>query len=184
MWYALSMSTQLQLHLTSQQRKQLDKLIRSGVGPARTLTKARILRLTDHSQGRHRTDADIASALGVSLPTIWRVRKRCAEEGLEAALHDRARSGRPPKITGDIEARITVLACSDPPPGHAKWSLRLLADKAVELGYLDSISHMAIAKRLKKLAAALASEILVYRDALRSLCRQDGGRAGGLSSPL
>jgi len=140
----------MKLHLTSQQRKQLDKLIRSGAGPARTLTKARILRLTDHSQGAHRTDKDIASALGVSMPTIWRVRKRCVEDGLDAALHDKARSGRPPKITGDIEARITVLACSDPPPGHAKWSLRLLADKVVELGYLDSISHMAISKRLKK----------------------------------
>jgi len=144
------MSTHIQLHLTSQQRKQLDKLIRSGTAQARTLTKARLLRLTDYSQGAHRTDQDIASALGVSMPTIWRVRKRCLEDGLDAALHDKARSGRPPKITGDIEARITVLACSDPPPGHAKWSLRLLADKAVELGYLDSISHVAISNRLKK----------------------------------
>jgi len=144
------MSTHIQLHLTSQQRKQLDKLIRSGAAKARTLTKARILLLTDYSQGAHRTDRDIASALGVSMPTIWRVRKRCVEDGLDAALHDQARSGRPPKITGEIEAQITVLACSDPPPGHAKWSLRLLADKTVELGYLDSISHVAISNRLKK----------------------------------
>ena len=144
------MKAQLKLHLTSQQRRQLDKLIRSGAAPARTLTKARILLLTDYSQGAHRTDQDIASALRVSMPTIWRVRKRCVEEGLEAALHDRARPGRPPKITGEIEAQITVLACSDPPPGHAKWSLRLLADKTVELGYLDSISHVAISNRLKK----------------------------------
>jgi transposase len=144
------MSTHLKLHLTPQQRKRLDKLIRSGTAQARTLTKARILWLTDHSQGAHRTDQEIASALGVSMPTIWRVRKRCQEEGLAAALYDKARPGRPPKITGEIEARITVLACSDPPPGHAKWSLRLLADKTVELGYLDSISHMAISNRLKK----------------------------------
>ena len=140
----------MRLHLTSQQRKQLDKLIRSGAAPARTLTKARILLLTDYSQGGHRTDQEIASVLGVSMPTIWRVRKRCVEDGLDAALHDKARCGRPPKITGDIEAQITVLACSDPPPGHAKWSLRLLADKTVELGYLDSISHVAISNRLKK----------------------------------
>ena len=144
------MSTNLQLHLTSQQRKQLDKLIRSGAAQARTLTKARILLMTDYSQGAHRTDRDIASALGVSMPTIWRVRRRCVEDGLDAALYDRARCGRPPKITGEIEAQITLLACSDPPPGHAKWSLRLLADKTVELGYLDSISHVAISKRLKK----------------------------------
>ena len=144
------MSTNLQLHLTSQQRKQLDKLIRSGTAQARTLTKARILLMTDYSQDAHRTDRDIASALGVSMPTIWRVRKRCVEDGLDAALYDKARPGRPPKITGEIEAQITLLACSDPPPGHAKWSLRLLADKTVELGYLDRISHVAISKRLKK----------------------------------
>jgi len=144
------MSTHIQLHLTSQQRQQLDKLIRSGAAQARTLTKARILLLTDHSQGARHSDRQIASALGVSMRNIVRVRKRCLKHGLEAALYDKERPGRPPKITGDIEARITVLACSDPPPGHAKWSLRLLADKAVELGYLDSISHVAISNRLKK----------------------------------
>lgn len=144
------MSTHLKLHLTSQQRKQLDKLIRSGAAQARTLTKARLLLMTDYSQDAHRTDEDIASVLGVSMPTIWRVRKRFVEEGLDAALHDQARCGRPPKITGEIEAQITLLACSDPPPGHARWSLRLLADKTVELGYLDSISHVAISQRLKK----------------------------------
>ena len=144
------MSTHLKLHLTSQQRKQLDKFIRSGAAQARTLTKARILLLTDYSQDAHRTDEEIASALGVSMSTIVRVRQRCAQEGVDAALHDKARPGRPPKITGEIEAQITVLACSDPPPGHARWTLRLLADKTVELGYLDSISHMAISNRLKK----------------------------------
>jgi transposase len=144
------MSTHLQLHLTSQQRKQLEKLVRSGSAGARTLTKARILLMTDYSRGAHRTDEEIASALGVSLPTIGRVRRRCLEGGLDAALYDRARSGRPPKITGEIEARLTVLACSDPPKGSARWTLRLLADKIVELGYLDRISHVAISKRLKK----------------------------------
>ena len=146
----LGMSTHLQLHLTSQQRKHLDKLVRSGKAGARTLTKARILLMTDYSRGGHRTDQEIASVLGVSLPTVGRVRRRCVEGGLQAALHDRARSGRPPKITGEIEARLTVLACSDPPRGSARWTLRLLADKIVELGYLDSISHVAVSKRLKK----------------------------------
>ena len=144
------MSTQIQLHLTSQQRKQLHNLIRSGSAKARTLTKARILLMTDYSKDAHRTDDQIASALGVSMRTIVRVRRRCLEGGLEAALYDKVRCGRPPKITGEIEAQITVLACSEPPPGHAKWSLRLLADKTVELGYLDRISHVAISNRLKK----------------------------------
>jgi len=144
------MSAQLQLHLTSQQRKQLEKLVRSGSAGARTLSKARILLMTDYSRGAHRSDEQIASALGVSLPSIGRVRRRCLEGGLQAALYDKARSGRPPKITGEIEARLTVLACSDPPKGSARWTLRLLADKIVELGYLESISHVAISKRLKK----------------------------------
>ena len=144
------MRTHLQLHLTSQQRKQLDSLVRSGTAQARTLTKARILLMTDYSRGGHLTDEEIASVLGVSLPTIGRVRRRCVEGGLDAALYDKPRSGRPPKITGDIEARLTVLACSDPPKGSARWTLRLLADKIVELGYLESISHVAISNRLKK----------------------------------
>jgi len=178
------MSTHIQLHLTSQQRKQLDKFIRSGTAKARTLTKARILLMTDHSKDAHRTDEQIASALGVSMRTIVRVRKRCAQGGLEAALHDKARCGRPPKITGDIEAQIAVLACSEPPPGHARWSLRLLADKIVELGYLDSISHVAVSNRLKKRAATLAREILVHRHAFRAFRRQNGGCLGGLSSSV
>lgn len=144
------MRTHLQLHLTSQQRKQLGRLVRSGTAQARTLTKARILLMTDYSRGEHRTDEEIASVLGVSLPTIGRVRRRCVEGGVEAALHDKPRPGRPPKITGEIEAQLTVLACSDPPQGSARWTLRLLAGKIVELGYLESISHVAISKRLKK----------------------------------
>jgi hypothetical protein len=69
---------------------------------------------------------------------------------MEAALYDKPRPGRTPKITGDIEAKLTVLACSDPPEGRVRWTLRLLADRMVELGYLDSISDVAIYKRLKK----------------------------------
>ncbi|MEN6519889.1 MAG: helix-turn-helix domain-containing protein, partial [Armatimonadota bacterium] len=79
-----------------------------------------------------------------------RIRKEFVLGGLESALYDKPRPGAAPKITGDIEARITMLACSKPPEGHARWTLRLLADKAVELEYIDSISHTAISERLKK----------------------------------
>jgi transposase len=109
-----------------------------------------VLLLTDHGTGRHRRDADIAAVLMISMATVVRVRRRCLDEGLAAALHDRPRSGKPPKITGEVEARLTVLACSEPPAGHRQWTLRLLADKLVELGCLESISHVAVAKRLKK----------------------------------
>ena len=130
---------------------QLEKLIGSGTTLARTLTKARVLLLTDYSTGQHMTDADIATALRVSMPTIGRVRRRCLSDGVDAAVPDRSRSGQPPKITGEIEAQLIVLACSDPPEGHNQWTLRLLADRVGELGYVDSISQVAISKRLKKM---------------------------------
>ena len=144
------MSIHAKLHLSSQQRMQLENLVRSGTALARTLTKARVLLLTDYSIGQHMTDEDIAATLQVSMPTIGRVRRRCRADGVDAAVHDRSRSGKPPKITGEIEAQLIVLACSDPPEGHNQWTLRLLADRMVALGYVDSISHVAIGNRLKK----------------------------------
>ena len=144
------MSKRTTLYLNADQRSFLDQLTRSGNAPARVQTRARILLSTDRSQGERRTDSDIASALMCSPTTIVTVRRQCVLEGLEAALYDKARPGREPRITGDVEAKIVTLACSEPPKGHARWTLRLLADRVVELGYLPTISHTAIAKRLKK----------------------------------
>ena len=115
------------------------------------LTKARILLLADYSVGEHRKDAEIVSALGTSICTVLRTRKQFCEQGLEAALYDKPRSGKPPKITGDIEAKLTMLACSAPPDGCSRWTLRLLADKLIELEYIDQISTVAVHKRLKKM---------------------------------
>jgi putative transposase len=106
--------------------------------------------LSDRSLGQSRDDAEVAEAAMVCTGTVWRIRKEFALHGLESAIYDKPRPGAIPKITGDVEARITMIACSDPPDGHARWTLRLLADKVVELGYLDSISHVAIGNRLKK----------------------------------
>ena len=113
-------------------------------------TRARVLLLTDGSLGEHRTDKEVSQAVLTSVSTVKRTRRRFLEEGLEAALKENPRPGRPPKITGAIEAKLTLLACSQPPEGHARWTLRLLADRMVELGYLESISHQAVFKRLKK----------------------------------
>jgi hypothetical protein len=146
----MGMSTHAKLHLSSQQRMQLEKLIHAGTAQARTLTKARLLLLTDYSPGQHMTDADIAATLQVSMPTIGRIRQRCLADEIDAAIHDRTRPGKPPKITGEIEAKLIVLACSTPPEGRDRWTLRLLAEKLVELGALESISHVAVSKRLKK----------------------------------
>ncbi len=106
--------------------------------------------MTDRSLGEHRKDKDIAKSLMINSETVGRTRKRFVTEGIEAALYDKPRPGRVPKITGDIEAKLTVLACSNPPEGHSRWTLRLLADRIVELGYVDTISHVAIRKCLKK----------------------------------
>src|SRR5690242_12677938 len=120
------MSQHIPLYLTSEQRAELEIGLKSGNAPARVQTRARILLLTDRSQGEWRTDQEIAEALLCSRATVATVRHRCLQEGLQAALVEKPRPGRTPKITGDIEAQIAVIACSDPPDGQARWTVRLL----------------------------------------------------------
>ena len=144
------MATRSVVKLSEEERSRLKGLLRRGAAPARMQTRARILLLADRSRGERRTDEQVAAAALTSVMTTRRVRWRFLQEGLEAALEEKPRPGRPPKITGEIEAQLTMLACSQPPEGHAHWSLRLLADQLVELGYLESISHTAVADRLKK----------------------------------
>lgn len=138
------------VYLSAEQRSHLVNMIGFGRESARVLSRARILLLSDRSLGESREDAEVAEAVMVCPATVWRIRKEFALYGLESAIYDKARPGAIPKITGDVEARITMIACSKPPEGHARWTLRLLADKVVELGYVDSISHVAIGSRLKK----------------------------------
>jgi hypothetical protein len=145
------MTTQDIVMLTDEQRSRLQTFVRSGTASARKLARARILLLADRSQGQALTDDQVAQATLVCRPTVLAVRHRFVQEGLEAALCEKPRPGRAPKITGDVEAKLTMLACSAPPEGHARWSLRLLADQMVTLDYVDEkISHVAIYKTLKK----------------------------------
>ena len=149
----LVMSQHLHVYLSEQQRQHLESLIRKGNTPARTQTRARILLLSDRRQGpqgQRRTRKQVAGAALVCPVTVGRVCRAFAKEGLEAALYDKPRPGAAPKITGDIEAKLVTLACSEPPAGRGRWTLRLLAGTMVELGYLDSISNQAIGQRLKK----------------------------------
>jgi transposase len=88
--------------------------------------------------------------LRVTSATVFNIKRRFLQEGLDAALFDKPRSGKPPRIDGTQRAKITALACSKAPDGHARWSLRLLADKAIELGFVDTISHNAVKEILKK----------------------------------
>ena len=136
--------------LTEAEREQLQQLTRRGKAAARPVTRARILL---HAAAGC-TDQQIAAALATSLATVERVRQRFVEEGLEVALHERARRGATPKLGGKEEAHLIALACSQPPLGRARWSLRLLADKAVELGWCDSISPEAVRQTLKKTSSS------------------------------
>lgn len=86
----------------------------------------------------------------MSTQTVFNVKRRYLQEGFEAALQGKPRSGKPPRISGEARAKITALACSQAPEGHARWTLRLLADRAVRLGFVDSISHNAVKGILKK----------------------------------
>jgi hypothetical protein len=144
------MSKHTHIELTSEQRTELEQRIRTGSAPARTHTRARILLLSDRSQGQKRTDQEVADAVLCSKSTVIHVRRRFLAGGLQAALYDKGWPGAPPKFTGEVEAKLTMLACSDPPEGAARWTLRLLADKMVELGYVDSISHVTVGELLKK----------------------------------
>jgi len=135
------------VHLNEQEREELRQYLRKGKSSARSLTRARILLLADDG----RDDEEIAETLNVSKSTIIRIRTRYCEGGLDSALHEKARSGAPSKIDGRIEAELTLLACSDPPDGRSKWTVRLLADKLVEIAVVDSISHMSVQRLLKKM---------------------------------
>jgi hypothetical protein len=141
------------VRLSSDERNILKKLISSGRGPARMFARARILLKADQSnEGPGWPDDRISEALDVTVQTIERVRKQLVEEGFDAVLSRREYRQKisRKKIDGDVEARLIALSCSDPPKGRVRWTLRLLADKVVELGYIESISHEAIRQALKK----------------------------------
>ena len=149
------MSKHTKLYLTDEQRSHLENLIRSGSAPARTQTKARILLMTNRNSGLVRKDAEIAESVMVNVATVGRTRRAFLSKSMDAVLYDRPRPGGKPKITGDIEAKLTMLACSNPPEGHDRWTIQLLADKMVELRYIESISRVAVGKRLKKVNLSL-----------------------------
>ena len=134
------------VHLTDDQREFLTRLLRAGMAPARRLAHARSLLKADAGW----TDQAVAHAVESSQPTIFRVRKQFVEQGLEAAL-DRCAPRRlhHRKLDGAQEARLVALACSQPPPGQARWTLRLLADKLVELPVTDAVSYQTVRRTLK-----------------------------------
>ena len=140
------------VRLTETERGHLSDLIAAGTAPARKLLHARILLKADEGPaGPAWVDVRIAEAVEVSQPTVSRVRKQYVLEGLEAALQRRAPTREyERKLSGEHEARLIAVACSAPPAGHARWSLRLLAGKLVELAITDAVSYQTVRRTLKK----------------------------------
>jgi transposase len=138
--------------LSDEERKSLEALIHTGRRSARQINHARILLKADTNQSNGGSrDTEIEEALDVSVRTIERVRQRFVEEGLDSSIQHRPGAGRKRKVTGEQEAHLIALRCRKPPIGHARWTLRLLADQMVELGYIDQISHETVRQTLKKM---------------------------------
>ncbi len=132
--------------LKEEEREKLHNYIQRGKASVRSVTRARILLLADSG----RSDAEIVDALGASKSTVARLRKKYCQEGLDSVLNEKPRSGAPQRISGRAKARLTALACSEPPEGRSAWTLQLLADRLVELKEVDSISTMSVSRILKK----------------------------------
>ena len=146
---------QYRVFLSGKKRSELKRLLNTGTNKARTINRARILLLSNESprgksEGMCKTDKEIMGVLGVSAWTVASTRQRYVEEGIEGALNEKPRPGKPPKLTGRDEAKLALIACSAPPEGRVRWSIRLLTDKLIELDIVDSISRETVRQYLKK----------------------------------
>ena len=147
--------------LTKDEREALGALISKGKHRSQKILNALILLGCDESdyQVSHSTNEEMSRILSISMRKIDRVKKRFVEEGLDIALNGKKGTRiYAKKVDGDFEAHLIALSCSDPPEGFARWSLRLLSDKVVELDYIDSISHETVRRILKKTNSNPGSE--------------------------
>ena len=146
-----------EVSLSATERERLAKIVKSGKMPARTILRANILLAVDKNGKSPMTVQEAAIAFNTSATTVQNVRAAYGEKGLDATLMRKKRETPPveAKVTGEVEAHIIALACGKPPKGYAKWALRLLADKSVELGHVDSISHTQVGRILKKTSVSL-----------------------------
>jgi hypothetical protein len=170
------------IRLSDEERAQLTELTRKGKAAAYKIRHAQILLKAD-VEGPAWTDAKIAESFSVSVNTVLNVRQRLVEQGLEAALNRKpqAQPSRRPVLDGEREARLIALRCSAPPAGHARWTLRLLADQAVALEIVETISHETVRQALKKRVETASAEDVGHSPrAERGVCRAYGGYLGGL----
>ena len=140
------------IELSNQEKVRLMEIVKKGNSPARTILRANILLASDKQNDRYMTVSEIANAYRTTPTTVQTVRASYCKKGLEATITRKKRETPPipAKVTGEVEAHIIALACGQPPEGYSKWTLRLLADKTVELGYIESISHVTVSNILKK----------------------------------
>lgn len=141
------------IELSKEQREELEELVNKGTAPARKIKHAQVLLKSESStNGRKWSDAQIQAAFDVSPATIWRIRKRFVEQGLQDALHRRPQPERPEKrkLDGEREAHLIALTCSPAPEGQKRWTMRLLADRFVKLGYVEQIDQKTVWTALKK----------------------------------
>ncbi len=145
------------IELSEQDRSELIDIVTKGASSARKILRANILLASDKLSDKYITIAEIAKVYHTTPTTVQTVRTSYCEQGLEATLNRKKRETPPvpAKVTGEVEAHIIALACSDPPEGYSRWTLRLLADKTVELGYISSISHVTVLNVLKKMNLSL-----------------------------
>ena len=172
------------VRLSEDERKQLNEMIRKGKSSAQRLMKARILLKADVSDaGEGWSDSRIIEALETSATTVYRTRQQLVEEGFEAVLSrkQRARPSVPRIFDGEKEARLIALACSKPPKGRARWTLRLLEHQVVELDIVDRASDSTIWRVFKKHHQASPQETVGHpAGTKRRIRRRHGGRAGRL----
>ena len=168
------------VQVSTHEEGRLRQMIRAGRSSAEAITRARILLKTDEGW----TASQVATALDISERTVFRAKRRYAEEGLNEVLRHRNQVNRYQKVDDRVEAHLIALACSPAPDGHDHWTLRLLAGKAVELGLVESLSHETVRLRLKKGSQAVAQEAVVHPEGKRRLRGPHGGRAGPLRRAL
>ena len=174
------------VRLGDEERERLEALIRKGKSPAQRLLKARILLKADISQGEGWSDRQIIAALETSASMVYRVRKQLVEEGLEAVLSrkQRARPAVSPIFDGEKEAKLIALACSKPPKGRVRWTLRLLEKKVVELNIVDRASDSTIGRVLKKHSQAPSPSTMGDPAQGQQRVRgRDGRRVGRVHAP-
>ena len=147
------MAKRYRVTLTDEERERLDALTRKGTASARMVRRAQTLLLA----AEERTDEAIAAALRIGVSTVERTRRRCVEEGVEAALRERPRPGARPKLGPKERAFVVALACTRPPEGRKRWTMQLLADRVVQLQVVPDITDEAIRLLLKRTGSSRGS---------------------------